>query len=112
MASKNIDLGNGLKFESITAGKMHFEPILKDAALGKHFAGQEFQDIKALYDAYCRETGWLVASPPAAFFPKHEGGPGYTTRCFGIEFDDGSSGRFSLDKALSAVAVKSSGMRR
>jgi hypothetical protein len=28
---KTIDLGAGLKFESITAGKMHFEPILKES---------------------------------------------------------------------------------
>jgi|SRR5712664_2784909 len=101
MVSKNIDLGNGLKFETITAGKMHFEPILKDAALGKHFAGQEFQ---ALYDAYCRKTNWVVKSPVAAFFPKNESGKGFTTKCFGIQFEDGSIDRFSLDKALSAVA--------
>src|SRR5882724_12586372 len=48
MVSKNIDLGNGLEFESITVGKLHFEPILKNATLGKHFAGQEFQEIKPM----------------------------------------------------------------
>ena len=104
MARKNIDLGVGLKFESITAGKLHFEPILKDAALGKHFAGQEFQDIKSLYDAYCRKTNWVVKSPVTAFFAKNETGKGFTTKCFGIQFEDGSTGRVSLDKALSAVA--------
>jgi hypothetical protein len=104
MVSKTIDLGAGLKFESITAGKMHFEPILKDAALGKHFTGQEFQDIKSLYDAYCVKTNWVVKSPVTAFFPKNETGNGFTTKCFGIQFEDGSTDRFSLDKALSAVA--------
>jgi hypothetical protein len=29
---QNLDLGNGLEFVSITAGKIHFEPILKNAA--------------------------------------------------------------------------------
>ncbi len=104
MVSKNIDLGNGPKFESITAGKMYFEPILKDAALGKHFAGQESQNIKALYDAYCRKTNWIDKSPVAAFFAKNESEKGYTTRCFGIQFKDGTTYRFSLDKALSAAA--------
>jgi hypothetical protein len=104
MVSKNIDLGSGLKFESITAGKKYFEKSLKEAELGKHFAGQEFQDIGALYEAYCRKTDWILNSPPVAFFPKLESGNGYTTRCFGIKFEDGSTDRFSLDKALSAVA--------
>jgi hypothetical protein len=84
---------------------MHFEPILKGAALGKHFAGQEFQDIKALYEAYCRQTNWVIKSPVTAFFPKNETGNGFATKCFGIQFEDGSTGRFSLDKALSAVAT-------
>jgi hypothetical protein len=104
MVSKTIDLGVGLKFESITSAKMHFDPILKNAALGQHFTGQEFQDIKTLYDEYCRKTNWAVKSPANAFFPKNEVGKGFTTRCFGIEFKDGSTDRFSLDKALSAVA--------
>src|SRR6185437_7331733 len=104
MVSKRIDLGPGLQFESITAGKLHFDPMLKGAALGKHFAGQEFKDIKALYGEYCRKTNWTVKSPVKAFFPKNETGKGYTTKCFGVEFQDGSTDRFSLDKALSAVA--------
>jgi len=102
MVSKDIDLGNGLKFESISSGKMHFAKMLKETELGKPFTGREFQEIAALYEAYCRKTNWPVRSPPAAFFPKNESGPGYTTRCFGIEFKDGSTGRFSVDKALSA----------
>jgi hypothetical protein len=104
MVSKTIDLGGGLRFESITAGKTHFGPMLKDGELGKHFVGREFQDIKRLYDAYCQKTNWIVRSPVTAFFPKNETGKGFTTKCFGIEFEDGSSGRFSLDKALSSVA--------
>jgi hypothetical protein len=104
MVSKSIDLGGGLKFESITAGKRYFEKSLKETELGKHIVGQEFQDINALYEAYCRKTQWVLSSPPAAFFPKLESGNGYSTRCFGIKFEDGSTDRFSLDKALSAVA--------
>jgi hypothetical protein len=104
MASKDIDLGDGLRFESIGAGKKHFEKSLKGAEIDKHFVGQEFQDIEALYSAYCKATNWAVSSPPIAFFPKNESGKGYTTRCFGVEFKDGSTNRFSLDKALSAIA--------
>jgi len=104
MVTKSIDLGNGLRFESITTGRTHFAPMLKSAALGAHFAGQEFQDIKALYGTYCKKTNWVERSPAVAFFAKNESGPRYTTRCFGIRFEDGTSGRFSLDKALSAAA--------
>ena len=101
---KSIDLGNGLKFESISPGKNHFEKILKETALGTHVATQEFNEINALYEAYCTKTNWPIGSPPAAFFPISERGRGYATRCFGVEFKDGSTNRFSLDKALSAVA--------
>jgi hypothetical protein len=104
VVNKSIDLGNGLKFASITTGKMHFDSILKDTALGAHVAPLEFTQINDLYEAYCRKTDWPINSPPAAFFPMHERGKGYTTRCFGVAFKDGSTGRFSLDKALSAVA--------
>jgi hypothetical protein len=63
MVSKTLDLGNGLTFASIKAGKAYFDPILKNAELGKHFTGKNFQDIKALYDAYCRKTNWIDKSP-------------------------------------------------
>lgn len=105
MASKKVDLGGNLKFESVAAGKAHFDKILKDTAIGAHITVQEFREIKALYEEYCRKTNWPLSSPPVAFYPMHERGPGYTTRCFGVEFKDGSKNRFSLDKALSAVAI-------
>src|ERR1035438_1611254 len=41
---------------------------------------------------------------PKAFFPRLEQREGFTTKCFGVEFENGTSGSFSLDKALSAVA--------
>ena len=104
MVSKSIDLNNGLQFESIGAGKIHFEKILKETSIGTHITGQELRDISALYEMYCNKTKWILSSPPVAFFPMHERGNGYTTRCFGLTFEDGSTNRFSLDKALSAVA--------
>lgn len=104
MVSKKIELDSGRKFESIGAGKEFFEKILKDTPLGNHVTEHEFQEIKALYDAYCRKTKWIVKSPVTAFFPKNESGKGFTTKCFGIQFEDGSTDRFSLDKALSAAA--------
>ena len=102
--SKTVDLGNGLKFDSIGDGKKYFHDILEGAKIEERFAGQEFKDISALYEAYCKKTNWHLASPVAGFFPKHERGKGFTTKCFGIEFEDGSVDRFSLDKALSAIA--------
>lgn len=104
MVSKSIDLGGTLQFASIKAGKAHFERILKSTALNQHVTAQEFDEIRRLYDGYCSATNWAIASSPVAFFPQHERGPGFTTLCFGVKFQDGSIGRFSLDKALSAVA--------
>lgn len=105
MVSKRIELKNGLRFESISAGKSYFEKILKETPLGVQVTSQEFRDLIALYEAYCNKTDWSLRSPAIAFFPMHETGKGYTTKCFGVTFEDGSTDRFSLDKALSAVAT-------
>jgi hypothetical protein len=105
MVAKRIDLGNGLVFSSISAGKAHFDRILKNTPLEQHVTPQEFSEVRALYELYCRNTNWPLHSPPKAFFPTYKKGPGYTTTCFGVEFLDGKKDHFSLDRALSAVAV-------
>jgi hypothetical protein len=104
MARKAINLGGNLRFDSVSSGKTHFDKILKDTPMDTHVTPQEFNELRALYEAYCRKTNWPLNSPPAAFYPTYERGAGYTTKCFAVRFDDGSEGRFSLDKALRAVA--------
>lgn len=105
MVGKRVDLNNRLRFETISAAKLYFEKILKETPINVHVAYQEFLDISTLYEAYCIRTSWHLNSPPVAFFPMHERGKGYSTRCFAVTFEDGSTNRFSLDKALSAVVV-------
>jgi hypothetical protein len=104
MVAKKIDLGTDLKFPSIAEAKNHFGKILQDTPIDQRVTKEEFDALKLLYEEYCSETSWPMPSPPKAFFPTHEQQKGYTTKCFGIEFEDGSTHRFSLDKALSAVA--------
>jgi hypothetical protein len=104
MVAKKIDLGAGLKFQSISKAKIYFDKILKDTQLNQHVTNAEFDALNRLYEAYCVKTNWPMPSPPVAFFPTYEQQPGYTTRCFGIEFKDGTKDRFSLPKALTAVA--------
>lgn len=104
MVAKKIDLGTGLKFASIAEAKVHFDKILKGTPLDQRVTNAEFKALKLLYEAYCSKTNWPMPSPPKAFFPTYERQKGYTTMCFGIEFEDGNKGRFSLDKALTAVA--------
>jgi hypothetical protein len=102
MVAKKIDLGPGLQFLSIAhAKKDYFGKILKDTPINQRITKEEFDALKLLYERYCSKTNWQIPSPPKAFFPTHDK---YGTVCFGIEFEDGSTYRFSLDKALSAVA--------
>jgi hypothetical protein len=101
---KKFSLGPTLHFESITDGKDFFDKILKNTPLEQRVKQEEFDALNLLYEAYCEKTNWQVPSRPKAFFPTHERQRGYTTKCFGIEFEDGTKGRFSLDKALTAVA--------
>ena len=49
MASKKIQLAGSLAFESISAGKSHFDRILQDTALGMHVTPEEFDQVNALY---------------------------------------------------------------
>jgi hypothetical protein len=104
MVAKAIDLGPGLQFPSIAEGRKPFAKILADTPVGPFVTAEEFKALKLLYEAYCTATSYAMPSPPKGFFTMHERGKGYSTKCFGVEFEDGRRGRFSLDKALSAVA--------
>lgn len=101
---KSVILTTGLRFASISAGVDHFSTMLEAQELRKPFEGDDAQHIRAAYEAYCAKTEWITPSPAATFQPVHERGPGFTTRCFGITYEDGSTGRFSMQKALSAIA--------
>jgi hypothetical protein len=105
MVAKKIELGPGLNFKSIASAKNHFAPILTDTPIDQRVTDAEFKSLKTLYEAYCSKTKWPLNSPPKSFFPTYEQQKGYTTKCFGIEFEDGKKDRFSLDKALAAVAT-------
>lgn len=83
----------------------YFSLILNGRDLKQAFGGEELADIRAVYEDYCAKTGWALQSRPASFYPAHDRGPGYTTRCFGVTFEDGKTGNFSMDKALRAIAA-------
>lgn len=103
--AKSVSLRTGRVFGTITTAKGHFARILDAQELKKAFSGRELADIKALYEEYCAKTDWAMPSPPASFYPTHDRGPGYTTRCFGVTFEDGTTTNFSLEKALRAIAT-------
>jgi hypothetical protein len=102
---KSILLATGRDFASIKAAKEHFNSILTGQEMEADFSGEDFDDIKALYLAYCESTNWQLPSPPVAFFPTYDRRPGATTLCFGIRFENETKDKFSFLKALSSVAV-------
>jgi len=101
---KKIELAPDLKFSSIIQARTYFRNILNSTELNQCVSDGEFESLRLLYEAYCTKTNWPITSPLKAFFPRYEQGEGFTTKCFGIEFENGTNGKFSLDKALSAVA--------
>lgn len=101
---KSVRLSTGLEFNSISAGSEHFKKLLDGQEFAKPFSGPEVADIRAAFDDYCVKTAWPVPSPPASFYPTHDRGPGFTTRCYGVTFEDGSKDNFSMPKALSVIA--------
>lgn len=102
--AKSLTLDTGRVFKTITAAKEHFAHILDGGEFRKTFSDEDLADIRAVYVAYCAETGWELLSDPVSFYPTNGRGPGYTTRCFGVTFDDGTTGNFSMDRALRAIA--------
>lgn len=101
---KSVKLSTGLEFKSISQASEHFRKLLKAQELETPFTGEDEVHIRGAFKAYCAKTDWPVPSPPASFYPTHDRGPGYTTRCYGVTFEDGSTGNFSMPKALSAIA--------
>lgn len=102
---KSVSLKTGRAFESVSAARDHFSSLLNAQPLKEPFTGPDLADIGAAYEAYCVKTNWKLAAPPVSFYPAHGRGPGYTTRCFGVTFGNGDTSIFSMDKALSAIAV-------
>jgi hypothetical protein len=102
--AKSVSLRTGRDFATVTAAKEYFSKILNGRDLKQEFGGDELADVRAAYEDYCAKTGWELQSPPASFYPTHDRSPGYTTRCFGVTFEDGTTSKFSMDKALRAIS--------
>jgi hypothetical protein len=105
VVAKKIDLSTGRSFKNIAEAKRHFAALLATTPLKVEISGSDLEDVSAVYRRYCDATEWELPSAPVSFFPVHESGEGYTTRCFGVTFEDGSTSRFSIQKALSKIAV-------
>lgn len=103
--AKSVSLRTGRAFATVTAAKEYFGNILNGRELKQEFGKDELADVRASYEDYCAKTGWKLKSNPASFYPTHDRGAGYTTRCFGVTFEDGTTGNFSMDKALRAIAA-------
>lgn len=103
--AKSVSLKTGRTFATVTAAKEHFARILDSREPKQEFAGEDIADVREAYEEYCAKTNRELKSRPASFYPTHDRGPGYTTRCFGVTFEDGTTGHFSMDKALRAIAV-------
>lgn len=103
--AKSVSLRTGRTFATVTAAKEHFSGILDDRQLKQQFCDDDLADVRAVYEGYCARTGWALKSAPASFYPTRDRGPGYTTRCFGVTFEDGTMDSFSMDKALRAIAA-------
>jgi hypothetical protein len=103
--AKSVSLRTGRAFATVTAAKEYFSRILNSRELKQECCGDDLADVRAVYEDYCAKTGWELQSSPTSFYPTHDRGLGYTTRCFGVTFDDGTTGNFSMDKALRAIAA-------
>jgi hypothetical protein len=101
---KPVNLGPGLDFPSITAAEAYFGKILRESPRDKTIENPNHKALKRLYEQYCANTDWPIPSPVKRFFPRLEQQKGFTTTCFGIEFKDGTTGKFSMYKALVACA--------
>lgn len=98
MASKRIDLGAGLSFDSIAAAKLHFDPMRTDGPVDVHLAQNCFAELKALYDEYCRKTNYNLPAPVVAFYP--------TMEKEAPDTHDASALVFRMGRLLSFLSIK------
>lgn len=103
--AKSVYLKTGRSFGTAKAAKEYFSKILNSRDINQEFSIDDSADVLAVYEEYCAKTNWELKSYPKSFYPAYDRGVGYTTRCFGVTFENGTTGNFSMDKALRAIAV-------
>lgn len=105
MSSKNVLLSNGVEFESLQAANLYFDG-LRERPKGTTFSGQELDNLRALYEDYCRVTKYPVPGKITGFHTAFEPRPGGSHPCFFVEFESGKPKPFSQIKALKEIANK------
>ncbi len=56
--ARSVLLKTGRVFVTITAARTYFALMLNMQDLKQAFSGDELADISAMYEDYCRKTGW------------------------------------------------------
>lgn len=101
-----------LSFESQKAAEEYFYNIRDEYWKSKQVIRDSviFEQLKALYEQYCKETNWPMPGTPVSFRVKNnhrgQGSSGGTTQGFAVTFDNGEEKEFSAEKAIQAIAKK------
>lgn len=115
--SKGKIMANNLKvldleFTSQAEAKAYFYKIRDDFWTTKAVISEStvFEQLRELYEQYCKCTNWAMPGKPVSFRVKNigrgQGASGGTTQGFAVTFDNGEETEFSADKAIKAIASK------
>lgn len=107
--AKSVSLKSGRRFDTLTLAKQYFHDIRESADLGSSVSDSLKADITDLYNRYCSATNWPAGSVSDIIVDwdnrERSSGRHAQTRAFHRVDDAGQNHVFSIDKALSAVAV-------
>lgn len=107
--TKTVTIKSGRTFRTLTEAKRHYGAIREDAAIGSKLSEPVRSDVIDVYERYCRATKWQAENAIDVVVDwdnrkrSHEG---YAqTKAFYIVSLSGENHVFSIDKALSAIAI-------
>lgn len=100
-----------LDFSSQAEAKNHFYKIRDKYWETKAVISDStvFDQLKELYEQYCKCTNWPIPGKPVSFRVKNigrgQGASGGTSQGFAVTFDNGEEVEFSADKAIKSIAA-------
>lgn len=107
--AKQVTVESGTVFGTLTAAKEHFNRIREATPPGSRLSGSERTDVLDIYRRYCAATNWPAEKAVDVTTEwDNEQRPQGTyakTKAFAVVTASGSTKIFSMDKALTAIAV-------
>lgn len=107
--AKKVTTQSGILFNTLKAAQSHFSKLREATAIGDRLSEPERSDVLDIYRRYCAATGWpaedVVDVTTEWDNQQRAAGTYAQTKALAVVTASGSTSRFSMVKALAAIAV-------